>query len=286
MWSQVYQICLEIVKSIEGRIDDLTKPSAEAKMEKAKKEKEKEKEREEEERKRKRSKPPKDDPIFQTTPQKKDFLSQVEKEAKKALSSSNQTSPLRPIAEKAYAAAKQTIAQGIGATADDPNNILKGTALKVLNSRVGWLFRQEYNRQIETVVLDVPYGEPSLYINAIYALSQFSVHSLREDKYGNVQRDIATIIRTLTSVTNKLEKFKKDTPNHWSDVTRSRKTPVVDEVVTALKEGLEQLIDSFEPYARDLRLSLTDIRLAKEAAAVPDPLEAPVELQPEMRQMR
>ncbi|KAH8899720.1 hypothetical protein GQ53DRAFT_741900 [Thozetella sp. PMI_491] len=286
MWSQVYQICLEIVKSIEGRIDESTKkPDAEAEKAKAKELEEKEREKEEEERRRKRSKPPKDDPIFQSTPQKKDFLSQVEREAKKAMSSPGQTSPIRPIAEKAFAVAKDTIVSSLGANGDDPNNVVKEAALKLLNCQAGWLFHKEYNRYIETVVLGTPYGEPSLYINAAYALSQFSLHSLREDKYGNVQRDIASIIRTFTSVTRKLEAFKKSTPNHWTDVTKSRETPVVDEIITALKEGLGQLVESFEPYARDLRLSLTDIRLAKEAAALPEPQEVLVGRQPEMRQL-
>ena len=293
MWSQVFQICLDIVKSMEARIDSLSKkPPSETEMDMAKKaQEEKEKAKEEAERK-KRNKFIKEDPIFVSTPdaKKKSFIREVEAEAKKAGTAGGQTSPLRPIAEKAYATAKEQIAKGLGSTGEDPHHLVKNTAMAVLNSPVGGMFRQEYNRYVETIVLGSPYGEPSLYINAIYALAQFSVHSLNEDKYGNVQRDVATIIRTLTTLTRKVEKFKKDTPNHWTDVKKDRKTPEVDQVLTALREALNDLVSSFEPYARDLRLSLTDVRLAKEAAALPElvPADHSVQAQrePEMRQVR
>jgi nucleoporin NDC1 len=41
----------------------------------------------------------------------------------------------------------------------------------------------------------------------------------------------------------------------------------VEKVVDALKAALKQVLANFEPYSSDLRLTLTDIRLAKEACA-------------------
>ena len=44
----------------------------------------------------------------------------------------------------------------------------------------------------------------------------------------------------------------------------------MDKVVNALKTGLGEVVAKFEPYSNDLRLTLSDVRLAKEAAAKKD----------------
>jgi nucleoporin NDC1 len=120
-------------------------------------------------------------------------------------------------------------------------------------------------------VLGAPYGEPSLYVNAACALSGLAVKSLREDKYGNVQRDVAAVIRALTGVVKKLEEVKAGLPNHWTDVEGGRGCPEVEEVLDALRDALKRLMEAFGLYARDLRLSLTDVRLAREAAGMVRP---------------
>jgi nucleoporin NDC1 len=117
-------------------------------------------------------------------------------------------------------------------------------------------------------VLGSPYGEPSLYVNAAVALSQLAVNSLKEDKYGHVQRDVAAVIRGLTGVVKKLEKFAGELKTHWTDVEGKRECPEVEEVLAALRDALGRLMEAFGPYARDLRLSLTDVRLAREAAGL------------------
>ena len=167
---------------------------------------------------------------------------------------------------------------------NDPQSLFRAISLKLLNSAAGWPFRQESSRRITATVLGSPYGEPSLYINAVVALSLLARHSLTEDKYGNVQRDVASIIRTFTTATKKLETFKSKFPAHWTDVAGSKETPEVDAVLEALKQALGQLIEDFGPYARDLRLTLTDVRLAREAAGL-EAHEQAVEGH-EMRQIR
>ena len=116
------------------------------------------------------------------------------------------------------------------------------------------------------------------------------MHSLQEDKYGNVQRDVAGIIRTLTTVTKKLDVFKQTMGISWTDVEAKKEAGEVDLVLEALKTALEEMLDAFGPYARDLRLSLKDVRLAREASAREGESEGEEvverQTQQEMREMR
>jgi nucleoporin NDC1 len=105
-----------------------------------------------------------------------------------------------------------------------------------------------------------------VYINAAYALSQLAACSLREDKYGNVQRDVPTIIRTFTIVIKKLEMFRDEFPTHWTDLGKDRQCPEASELLAALKDGLGALVTAFSAYSSDLRLSRQDMRWAREAA--------------------
>ncbi|KAK0706365.1 nucleoporin protein Ndc1-Nup [Lasiosphaeria miniovina] len=275
MWAQVYGVCIDTLKEIEVRIDfygkDPKPPVPDPTVV---------------EQPKRTTLPPKEDAIFQSTPQSKNkFRNEIEKAVTQTVVDPGQGSQLSPLAKKALQSAKdqyrkvQLETTGI----DDPGSLFKILSLKVLNSAVGWPFRQEYSRRLAHAVLGEPYGDPSLYINVTAALSQFAVHSLTEDKYGNVQRDVATIIRTLTTVANKLHKFTQTLPTHWTDVVGKRECPEVEAISDALKESLRELVEAFGPYARDLRLSLTDMRLAKEAARLAAPEQA---VMPEMRQAR
>lgn len=260
MWSQVYAICLDVIKSIETRIDGYGKPPPPdpAKTTGAV------------EPKKRYGESPKDENIFTSTPPKSKYRAEVEKIATKAVIAPGQGSQLSPIAKKALATGKQSLlkVQKEVTGSDDPQTAFRSFADKTLASSVGWPFRQEYSRRLAKVVLGAPYGEPSLYINASSALGSLTSYSLTEDKYGNVQRDVATIIRTLTAVTSKLTQFKDELPLHWTDVKGKRTSPDVEAVLDVLKATLARLIEDFGPYARDLRLSLTDIRLARETAGM------------------
>lgn len=138
-----------------------------------------------------------------------------------------------------------------------------------LQTKFGWPFRQEYRRRIAAVVLGTPYGDVGIIVDAIDALSRFAVASLTEDKFGNVQKDLRTIILTFTDAIEGLERFRGTIGVHWTDVEGLQKSPEVDTILAALKGGLGALIGSFGDYAQDLKLSLGDMRRAREAAAVP-----------------
>ncbi|KAI1389147.1 nucleoporin protein Ndc1-Nup [Hypoxylon trugodes] len=147
------------------------------------------------------------------------------------------------------------------------NTLFHSLASRVLRTPViGGLFQQTFGRRISTCVLGEPFGEVSIYVNAAYILSALAVSSLTEDRYGNVQRDVPTIIRTFTRVIMRLEKFKDELPIHWTDIEGRRECQVSDEILDALKDGLDELITAFGEFAGDLRLTRADMRLAREAA--------------------
>jgi nucleoporin NDC1 len=161
---------------------------------------------------------------------------------------------------------------------------------------LGWLFRQTYSRRLTNAVMAFPNSEISVYVNSAFILSELAVTSLSEDSYGNVHRDVPSIIRTLTAVIRKLEVFRDSFPVHWTDVDVKRDCKPVDELLDALKQALERVVAGFEPYASDLRLTRTDLRLAKEAAqrqiqeqpqsGAGSRTEIQDQVQPEMEQVR
>jgi nucleoporin NDC1 len=180
-------------------------------------------------------------------------------------------SKLSPIAKKTWKEAKDRVLTKEQQELVAPEH-LKGQfeqwTLRMMEIDViAALFQQDFRTQFAAAVLGTPYAEPTLCINAIHVLHHLSVHSLAEDQFGNVHRDVPSIIRTFTTVIKKLEAFRIEFPLHWTDVSCKRVSPEVEKVVDALKTALQQVLASFEPYSSDLRLTLTDIRLAKEACA-------------------
>ncbi len=150
----------------------------------------------------------------------------------------------------------------------------------LLASKIGWIFRHEYRRNITAVVLGSPYGDVGVIVDAIASISRLAVASLTQDKYGNVQRDVKLIIQTFTRTIIKLEAFKNEIGIHWTDVEKKQDCPEVDMILDALKRGLTDLLEAFGGYSEDLGLSQGDMRMAREAA-VPSASN-----RPEMREMR
>ncbi|KAI6768760.1 hypothetical protein HG531_010949 [Fusarium graminearum] len=261
MWSQVYSICLDVIKSIETRVDTygkapdapLAAPAAEPKQ--------------------RVSTPLRDDPIFNNRAAPRTMRSEVEKRLSQVARSPGESpaSKLSPIAKKTWKEAKDRVLTKEQQELVTPEH-LKGQfeqwTLQLMEvDAIAALFQQRFRTQFAAAVLGTPYAEPTLCINAIHVLHHLSVHSLTEDQFGNVHRDVPGIIRTFTSVIKKLEAFRIEFPLHWTDVSCKRVSPEVEKVMDALKTALKQVLANFEPYSSDLRLTLSDIRLAKEACA-------------------
>lgn len=280
MWSQVYAICIDVVKSMEKRIDEFGKapapPPAVVVAEK-----------------QRVSAPLRDDPIFNSKPAAKTIRGEVEKRLGQVARAPGDSpaSRLSPIAKKTWKEARDRVLTKEQQEMVSPEHV-KGQfgqwTLRLMQiDYVAALFQHDFRTQFAAAVLGTPYAEPTLCINAIHVLCQLSVHSLAEDQFGNVHRDVPNIIRTLTSLIMKLEAFRASFPIHWTDIRAIRDSPEVDEVLSALRAGLDQVVAQFEPYSSDLRLTLTDLRLAKEAAGTSISAEdSSLKKRSEMRQVR
>ncbi|KAH6997133.1 nucleoporin protein Ndc1-Nup [Ilyonectria destructans] len=261
MWAQVYAICMEVVKAVETRVDNYGKPLAPPPAQPAV------------EPRQRVSAPLREDPIFTSKAASKSMRGEVEKRLSQVARSpgSSPASKLSPLAKKTFKEATDRVLTKEQQEMVSPEHLKSQFEQWTLNlmsiDSVAALFQQDFRTQFAAAVLGTPYAEPTLLINAVHVLCHLSVHSLAEDQFGNVHRDVPSIIRTLTSVIKKLEAFRQSFPIHWTDVKSKRESPEVDEVLNALRAGLGQVVAKFEPYSSDLRLTLADIRLAKEAAA-------------------
>lgn len=141
----------------------------------------------------------------------------------------------------------------------------------ILKTPLGIPFRQEYRRRINKVILGYPYGDVGILVDAIDSITRFAVCSLVEDQYGKVQKDIKAIIQNYTRTIFRLESFKDNLQLHWTDVEARRESPEVDLILTTLKGGLRELVEAFGDYSVELRLSHSEMRLAREAATVAPP---------------
>ncbi|KAI1347761.1 nucleoporin protein Ndc1-Nup [Xylaria sp. FL0043] len=279
VWSQIYAICLDTVRSIERRIDEYGKAPAPAP-----------------------GKEPVGPPMQPreriSQPLKTNDVSVLRNTDKTSLVTNTVsklvTSPGRTPAEDWMPVIKRRAGQVADRVLTDQQKeavqpqALRGylgtLSLRVLSLPViGPVFQQTFRRRLAKAVLGTPYAETSVYINAAYALSQLAVNSLTDDSYGNVQRDVPTIIRIFTTVIRKIEAFRDGFPLHWTDLSQNRQCPEVAKVLTALKEDLNSLVIAFGPYSADLRLSRTDMRLAREAARKTE--EAQEVKQPEMQHL-
>ncbi|GAP88666.1 putative nucleoporin protein Ndc1-Nup [Rosellinia necatrix] len=276
MWSQIYALCLDTVKGIERRIDEYGKPALAT---------------------------PGTEPALDVTqpreritqPLRTNDISAPKPAAKISLVTNTVsklvTSPGKTPMDKWVPGIKKTATQAADTfMTKEQKEAVQPQALRgqlgTLSLRlltlpvVGPIFQQTFSRRLAKAVLGTPYAEISVYINAAYALSHLAVCSLTEDKYGNVQRDVPTIIRTFTTVIKKLEAFQDELPTHWTDLGQNRQCPPAAAVLAALKDGLGALLEAFGEYSSDLRLSRTDMRLAREAAQ-----NEQGEMQAEMRQV-
>lgn len=95
---------------------------------------------------------------------------------------------------------------------------------------------------------------------AAEAISSLAVFSLSEDSYGIVQKDVPTIINTLLSVKQALDKLQKS-----AVLARKMQTDdkFIREIFTSLRSAIKcslyRIVTNFEPYINDLSLELPTI---------------------------
>ncbi|EGX94198.1 nuclear envelope protein [Cordyceps militaris CM01] len=267
MWSQVYTICMAVLKGMEERVDAYGKPLLPAVPVKAP-----------EEPRQRVSAPLKQDQIFTKGSVPRGGVDK----AWDQIARSPGTSPiaeLSPLAKKTWKQTRDrmlTKEQQEAVSKESIRSYVDHAASYLLKLEwIGSVFRQDFATEFAATVLGQPYAEPTVYIHATQALCQLAIRSLAEDQYGKVHRDVPSIIRVLTAIIKKVEGLKARFPIHWTDSSRRRESPEVDQVIDAMRLGLEQVVAKFEPYSSDLRLNLTDLRLAKEAMTKPQAAAEP-----------
>ncbi|KAI9716006.1 MAG: hypothetical protein M1812_005640 [Candelaria pacifica] len=147
-----------------------------------------------------------------------------------------------------------------------------GYIIQFLRSPLGGPFRQTLSRRATAVVLGTPYGDIGTIVDAIDSVTRLAIYSLTEDPYGKVQNDIPTIIRTFMRSVPHLEAFKQNLQPHWTDVEYEdqgiRRLDEVDIIIGSLRGGLREVLRAFGEYAENLGLSVGEMRIARETAAV------------------
>lgn len=138
----------------------------------------------------------------------------------------------------------------------------------VLRSPLGMPFRRPMNRQLKAVIFGVPYSNANLIINAVQSLCTLVVGSLKEDRLGQVQKDIAMIVRVLVRTIDNVQTFLQTLPPHWTDVdfNGNRHIPDIEELLDVMRTGLADILINFGEYAGQLGLTPTELRLAKQVA--------------------
>lgn len=122
--------------------------------------------------------------------------------------------------------------------------------------------------------MGAPYGSNVPLLAAISSLANLARKSLKEDTYGIVSKDVATIVRTFIAVESNVVRFVSTLQPHWTDVDatsngkddeKTRQITAAEEILRELREGLKGLINEFGEFVDDLRLTAADVRAAKEA---------------------
>ena len=280
MWSQVYAVCMDLIQGMEVRADNYGKPPVAPPPPPA------------EEPRPRLAAPPRNEPILNPAGGSSGAGAKAREVAKIITSGSqSSTSPLSelsPLAKKTWNQTKDHVLTKEQQEAMSPENVrgqVQKASLWLMS--FGWfraLFQQSFRAELAGTVLGTPHAEPLLYVQAVNALCQLAVHSLGEDQFGNVHRDVPSIIRTLTAVIRKAETLKEKYPVHWTDPSSRKECPEVDQVLEAMRNGLSQVVTSFEPFCHDLRLTQGDLRHAKEASIKPEAAPEPKPLpQPQVK---
>ena len=108
-------------------------------------------------------------------------------------------------------------------------------------------------------------GDAAETINCIGALAKLAIHSVQEDQYGVVAKDIGTIIGRYTSCLEALESFEAAVESQFGRQKLVAESPAVGRVRSALDEGLDEMIHTFEGVTGLVGLDRAQLRKAKEA---------------------
>ncbi|KAL8733345.1 MAG: hypothetical protein Q9166_002169 [cf. Caloplaca sp. 2 TL-2023] len=143
-----------------------------------------------------------------------------------------------------------------------------------LQSWFGQPFRQTFTRRVQSIIFGQPFSELTLIVDAVESLANLTTASIKEDDYGKVAKDVPLILRTFIITYQNLEQFTATLPVHWTDVEFSedqRHTEDVLALLSAVRHGLQELVNSFGGFSAELDIAARDIRIAKAIAGIAEP---------------
>lgn len=159
--------------------------------------------------------------------------------------------------------------------AQQAESVASTASTKILSSPLGYVFSHSLPRRAKLVVLGAPYSRISLICNAVTALTNLAVFSIREDAIGRFHESVPAIIRTFTIAITKTDAYMSSLTVHWSDKetlakpeAERKKIPEVDQVKECLQKGLANVLGSFELYLGGMGMSMLEVSDAKKAAAI------------------
>lgn len=141
--------------------------------------------------------------------------------------------------------------------------------MRFLRSRFGIPFRQTFARRIRAIAFGQPFSELPTIIDAIHALTNMATASIKEDDYGKVAKDVPSIVRVFSMNYQGLERLRDTLQPHWTDVEfedGQRRVEDVQVTLSALKNGLGELVNAFGGFAAEIGLQEKDVRAAKAIA--------------------
>jgi len=267
-WSQILQVCLAEISSINARIQNYTNPPPPPKPASL------EPSQDEVKSLPRIAQPPKEDNVFAAPLPAKTPRDALEAGftnfAKSIGNSPNSPLPLKGERQKLLEYGSQTLLTDERRAQLQPQNFqgsFKGAVLYVVGNPYMEAFRSLFRNRATTIVCGSPYSRLSSILYAIDTLTNLTLASLKEDKYGLVQKDVAMIIRSFATTIKTLNAFLQTLDVHWTDVGfREEDRKAVSEVnaiIGALKDGLRSVLVEWGEYLDSVGLGKAEINEAK-----------------------
>lgn len=254
-WTQMLEAGLEVIRSIQTRVDPTSAPDVASEL--AKKEKEAE-----EARPLPRITPKPTSPnILATPPKKSTYQDIIDAAVRKGLGSSQPWTPERT------AKVKAALVSAVERSQIRPRQQFGALMNFLLASPVSSFFRPRPLRYLQNVILGAPNSRTVIILDAVESIKRMSVASLSEDTYGKVQATIPEVVRTFTNSIRAIEGFVSVLAGEEGEQVfeddepeRLRELLVVDR---ALREGLRELLDAFRLFLQGAGMDEEEIGVAR-----------------------
>jgi nucleoporin NDC1 len=130
-------------------------------------------------------------------------------------------------------------------------------------SPLGTFFQSSTRRTASVVIGGTPYSRVTLVVNAIKSLTKLAVLSLKEDSLGQFHKEVPEIIRVFSTAIKQTEEYLR-TLSLFVEENSPNIPPDVADVVSTLRDGLENVLGAFAEYLEHMSISPIDLRDAKE----------------------